>query len=42
MLRTELTELVIHGFETHGIELGLEAKMANAAFELEHFELGIS
>ena len=34
MLRTELVELLIHGFDPNGIELGFEAKMADAALEL--------
>ena len=42
MLRTKLTELVVHGFETDGIELGFEAKMADAALELEDFEFSVS
>ena len=33
--------MVVHGFETDGIELGFEAKMADAAIELEDFELGV-
>ena len=41
MLRTELAELVVHGFEADGIELGFEAKMPDAALGLEHFELGV-
>ena len=41
MLRTEQHELLIHGLETDGIELGFKAKMADAAFELEDFELGV-
>ena len=41
MLRTELVELVVHGFEPDGIELGFEAKMTNAALELEHLQLGV-
>ena len=40
MLRTESAELVVHGFQAHGIELGFEAKTADAAFELEYFEFG--
>ena len=38
MLRTELAELVVHGFQVHGIELCFEAKMADAAFEPKDFE----
>ena len=41
MLRTELSELVVHGFEADSIELGFEAKMADAALELEQFKLGV-
>ena len=41
MLRTELTELVVHGFQADGIELGFEAKMPDAAFELEHLQFGV-
>ena len=41
MLRTELADLVVHGFETDSIELGFEAKMADAALELEHFQFGV-
>ena len=41
MLRTELTELVVRGFQAHGIELGFEAKMADATLEFEHLELGV-
>jgi hypothetical protein len=33
--------LLVHGFETDGIELGFEAKMADAAFELEDSEFGV-
>ena len=35
MLRTELAELVVHGFQADGIELGFEAKMTDAALELK-------
>ena len=41
MLRTESAELVVHGFQAHGIELGFEAKMSDAALELKHFEFGV-
>ena len=41
MLRTELAELLVHGFEPDGIELGFEAKMADATLELEHFQFGV-
>jgi hypothetical protein len=41
MLRTELADLVVHGFQAHGIELGFESEMADAAFELEDFEFGV-
>ena len=41
MLRTELAELLVHGFETDGVELGFEAEMPDAAFELEDFEFGV-
>jgi len=41
MLRTELTELLVHGFEADGIELGFEAKMPDAALELKHLQFGV-
>ena len=41
MLRTELTELVLQGFQADGLKLGFEAKMADAALELEQFKLGV-
>ena len=41
MLRTKLTELVVQGFQVGGVELGFEAKMPDAALELEHLELGV-
>ena len=41
MLRTELSELLVHGFKADSIELGFEAKMAEAAFELEYFKFGV-
>ena len=41
MLRTELAELVVHGFEPDGIALGFEAKMPDAAFELKHFQFDV-
>ena len=41
MLRTELTELVVHGFQPDGIKLGFDTKMADAAFELEDFDFGV-
>ena len=41
MLRTELAELVVHGFQAHSIELGFKSKMADAAFELEYLQFGV-
>ena len=41
MLRTELAELLVHGFEPDGVELGFEAKMPDAALELRHFQFGV-
>ena len=41
MLRTELAELLVHGFKTDGVALGFKAKMADVAFEFEHFGLGV-
>ena len=41
MLRTKLADLVVHGFQAHGIELGFEAKMPDATLEFEHFEFGV-
>jgi hypothetical protein len=41
MLRTELAELVVHGFQADGIELGFEAEMPDAALELKHFQFGV-
>ena len=41
MLRTELAELLVHGFQADGIELGFEAKMADAARELKHFQFDV-
>ena len=41
MLRTKLAELMVHGFQAHGIELGFEAKMADAALELEYLQFGV-
>ena len=41
MLRTELSELVVHGFQAHGIELGFESEMPGAAFELEYLQFGV-
>ena len=41
MLRTELAELVVHGFQAERIELGFEAKMTNAALELKHLQFGV-
>ena len=41
MLCTELSEPVVHCFEANSIELGFEAKMAEAALELEDFEFDI-
>ena len=40
MLRTELFELVVHGFQADGVALGFKAKMADAAFKLKHFQFG--
>ena len=37
---TELAELVAPGFQTHVTGLGFEAKMTDAALELELFEFG--
>ena len=36
MLRTELAELAVHGFQAHGVEFSFESKMPDAAFEFEH------
>ena len=41
MFRTELAELVVHGFEPDGIELGLEVKMADAALKFEYLQFGV-
>ena len=41
MLRTELAELVVQGFEPNGTALGVEAKMADAALEPEPFGFGV-
>ena len=41
MLRTKLAELLVRGFEANGVEVGLEAKMAEAALKFEPFELGV-
>ena len=41
MLRTELTELVVHSFQADGVELGFEVKMPDAALELKHFQFGV-
>ena len=41
MLRTKLSELVVHGFEADSIELGFKAKMSDAALELEDFQFGV-
>ena len=41
MLRTELAELVVHGFEADGVELGFEAKMADAALKFEYLQFGV-
>ena len=32
---------MVYGFQAHGIALGFESKMADAAFELEGFEFGV-
>ena len=37
MLRTQLPELVTHGFQADGVARGLEAKMADATLQLEYF-----
>ncbi|MBC7490750.1 MAG: DEAD/DEAH box helicase family protein [Glaciimonas sp.] len=42
MLRTELTELMVHGFQANGIGLGFESKIPDAALELEDFGFGVS
>ena len=41
MLRTELIELLVHGFQADGIELGFKAKMSDAALELKHLQFGV-
>jgi len=41
MLRTEQGELLKHGFQADGIELGFEAKTAKPAFEFEHFQFAV-
>ena len=41
MLRTELAELEVHSFQAHGIALGFESKMPDAAFELEDLQFGV-
>ena len=41
MLRTELAELVEHGFQADSIELGFESEMADAAFKLEYLQFGV-
>ena len=41
MLRTKLTELLVHSFEPDGIELSFKAKMADPALELKHFQFGV-
>ena len=33
--------MLVHGFETDGIELGFEAKMPDAALERERFQFGV-
>ena len=42
MLRTELAKLAVHGFEGYSVQLCFEAKMADAALELERFAFGVS
>ena len=32
---------MVHGFEADGIELGFEAKMPDASFELKHLQFGV-
>ena len=34
--------MLVHGFKTDGVALGFKAKMADVAFELKDFELGVS
>ena len=41
MLRTKMAELLIHGLQTAGVELGFEAKMADTALEFEHLQFGV-
>ena len=41
MLRTEQHELLIPNFQADVVELGFEAKMTDAAFELEDFEVDV-
>ena len=33
--------MLVHGFETDGIELSFEAKMPDAALELKYFQFGV-
>nr|WP_019947932.1 ISAs1 family transposase [Hymenobacter aerophilus] len=42
MLRTDLCELLIHGFQANTVELGFEAEMAKPTFKLEHFQFDVS
>ena len=42
MLRTKLAKLVVHGFEADSVKRGFEAKMADAALELERFDFAVS
>ena len=41
MLRTELAELVVHGFQADGVALGFESEVPDAAFELEDLQFGV-
>jgi len=34
MLRTKLAELVVHGFQVHGVELAFEVKMPDATLRI--------
>lgn len=42
VLRTELGELLVHGFQAHAIKLGLKTKMSDTTFEFECFKFAIS
>ena len=41
MSRTELSELVVHGFQADSIELCFESEMPDAVFELEYLQFGV-